>query len=158
MALLTRAVWWLVPGYLLAAAAFELALALTAAGIGPQPGDGPAADGAISLIALFAMLAGVVVVALSFPYVAPRWAVASLAPSAAAFVVAHYYSYDPYYAPTLRRYSDGGAVPPAFVFVMVGAALVAGLLMWRVPRLGAVVTSLALFFLTATYVFAGGGH
>ena len=45
----------------------------------------------------------------------PEPVAALLAPAAAAFLVAYFFTFDPYYAPSERRYSDGGAVPLGWI-------------------------------------------
>jgi hypothetical protein len=141
MALLTRALWWIVPAYLLGAAAYELALAA-----GGRTDD----RGGVVLAALFAMLAGAGLALMSISVATPVWPIVALAPSGAAFTLARFYTYDDYYAPQLRRYADNGSVQPAWMFVLVVAAVVAGVLAWRLPRIGAVVTAAVLVALVGT--------
>jgi hypothetical protein len=86
MALLTRALWWIVPVYLLGAAAYELTLVI----------DGRTDNHTVAFITMLAMLVGAGLSLLSIPLSGPVWAVVSLAPTAAAFVAARFYTYDPY--------------------------------------------------------------
>lgn len=109
---------------LAAATLYESLVALGAVDLGPLPGQGPPGEGFVLTVALFAMAVGVVVAVAA--HRSP--AVALLAPAAAAFLVARFYTFDPYYSPALRRMSDGGVVSPALVFLMVGLALCAALL------------------------------
>jgi hypothetical protein len=141
MALLTRGLWWIVPVYLLGAAVYELALA---AG---RHTDG---RGGIVLAAIFAMLAGAGLALMSISVQAPVWPIVALAPSAAAFTLARFYTYDDYYVPHLRRYADNGAVSPAWMFVLTAAAIVAGVLAWRHPRVGGAATAGVLIALVGT--------
>src|SRR5919197_799209 len=129
-----RALWWLVPGLLLAAA-YEVALALGASGVGAVPGSGAPGEDEVAGAAFITMLIGAVLAPLSGVWNAPRWALASIAPAAAAFVVARFYTYDPYFAPSLRRYSDGGAVSVGWIFVVFVAAVAVGILALRLPRI-----------------------
>ena len=81
---------------------------------------------------------------------------ALLAPSAAAFMAAHFFTYDAYYAPSLRRYSDGGAVPLGWVVFVAIVAVGAGVLAYFHPRPGAAVTCLVLLLILVSTVFTGG--
>ena len=141
MALLTRALWWTAPAYLLGAAAYELALAVA----GRTDGRG-----GVVLAALFAMLVGAGLALVSVSVETPVWPIAALAPSAAAFTLARFYTYDDYYAPHLRRYAENGSVQPAWMFAVTAAAVVAGVLAWRLPRVGAVLTAGVLVALVGT--------
>jgi hypothetical protein len=96
------------------------------------------------------MLAGAGLALLSAWIETPVWPIAALAPSAAVFSLARFYTYDDYYMPHLRRYSDNGTVQPAWMFVLTAGAIAAGVLAWRVPRIGAVVTAVVLVVLVGT--------
>ena len=141
MARLTRALRWIVPAYLLGAAVYELTLAI----------DGRTDNCTRSTVPRSSSEN----LSRSIPSGRREWAIVSLAPAAAVFVVARFYAYDPYYEPTLRRYSDNGATPPAWVWLVTAAAVVAGVLAWRVPRAGAVATAIVLVALTATTALLG---
>lgn len=134
-----------VVAYLLAAAAFELVLALQHR-ISPQ-GEG--------WILLFALVAMIVAVVLLFRDV--RLA-ALFAPAAALFVTARFYTGDPYYEPTFRAYGDGGLFSPTWVFVLLGLAFVAGITtqVWR--RRAPVESAAVLLLLALTALGMGGGH
>jgi hypothetical protein len=151
--MLTRAGWVLV-GVLVAASAYELALALGAGSIGPDPGENVPGATAVRLVAVLAMLVGVGLVAAKLR---PQ-AAALLAPAAALFVVPLYFTFDPYYAPTERRYSDGGMFPPSWIVAVAVAGIVAGVLTRLFPRVGAWATIPALLLLAFTAVFMVGGH
>ena len=85
------------------------------------PGEGARGGGIVFAAALVAMLVGAalaVALALASPATdAPSLVWVLLAPWGAAYVTARWLAFDPYYLPTLRRYSDGG----------VGAPWIAGL-------------------------------
>ena len=81
-----------------------------------------------------------------------------LAPAAAAFLVARFYTFDPYYLPTLRRASDGGLVAPEVVYLLAGLALVAGLLVRLRPRVGLWLTSVVMIGCALFAWVAYGGH
>jgi hypothetical protein len=145
---------WLVSGTLLAAAAYELALALGAGSIGPEPGDGVAGSAAVRLVAVLAMLAAAVLA----PYcgLRPR-PTALFAPAAAAFLVTFYFTYDPYYAPQLYRYSEGN-VAALWIAVVAAIAVANGVLTWLEPRVGRFTTSGVLLIVLVATVLAGTGH
>lgn len=148
----------MVPAVLFGAAIYEVAQMLWGSYDGLQPGEEPNGEVAASSLALLAMLVGAIV-ALGYaarPRV-PR-AVALFAPAAAAFVIARFYSYDPYYFPTLRRYSDEGGVSDSWILTMGGLAIIVGAVSLLKPQLGALATSLTLPLLLVTWLFTGIGH
>jgi hypothetical protein len=136
---------WLVIGTLVAAAAYELAVAL-------RHEISPHGEGFVLLIALVAMLVGAVLV---FRGVAT---VGLFAPAAAFFVTARFYTGDPYYRPTFRAYGDGGTFPPVWIFVLLGLALLAGVTtqLWR--RTAPVESAAVLVLLIFTAIYMGTGH
>jgi hypothetical protein len=137
------------------AACYEAAVALRLLDVGPLSGQGPPGEDAVLLPALVALLVGtgLVIVASKRPL---AWL---LAPAAAALVVARFFSFDPYYAPVLRRMSDGGVVSPAWVAFVAADALAAGaLLRLGFRRSGAFLSAAVLLLSFATVVFEGAGH
>jgi hypothetical protein len=145
---------------LAAAAAFELAIAFGAIGIGGSPGEGARGERVALVAALVALLAGGI------------WAITSaggshsgspvpaglLAPAAGAFLLARFYSYDPYYAPELRRMSDGGLVPASWIYVLVALAVCAGALTARRRSAGLAVTAPLLLVIGVTALLEQAGH
>ena len=125
---------WGVPVVLCAATLYELALALGAVGIGGEPGSGAPGEWAVRLIALLAMLVGCLLAGLAARS-DQRLALAVVAPAAAAFVVARLFTYDPYYAPSARRYADGNDDAVAYSFVLLGIAALTAILSLRTARL-----------------------
>ncbi len=119
-----------------------------------------AVGGIGELIALLVLLTGIVAfLAYASGRSAERTSVAPLvAPAAAAFVVARFYSFDDYYLPTLRRMSDGGGVPWQWIVILVVLALLAGVATKIRPRIGIAMTSLVLFMSVLTAVAEGVGH
>lgn len=130
---------------LLVAAAYEFVLAV-------RQTPSPSAGGALLLVGLLAMLAACVLV---FMRVQP---VGLYAPAAALFVTARFYTGDPYYGSTFRAYADGGIIPPAWIFLLLGVAVAAGITthLWRRARPIESVIVLVLLLLTALYM--GTGH
>jgi hypothetical protein len=138
-------VGWLVVGILVAASAYELALAL-------RHEISPDGEGFVLLIALVAMLAGAVLV------FRVGWLAGLFAPAAAFFVTARFYTGDPYYEPGFRAYGDGGVVSPVWIFGLLGFATLAGVatLVWR--RTAPVESAVVLVLLLLTALFMGTGH
>src|SRR5215218_8916122 len=155
---MTRALRWMVPVALLLAAAYELAIALGAVSIGSEPGEGAPAEEAVELIVLIVMLVGTGLAVVAAGRRASPLPVALYAPAAAAFLVARFYTYDPYYAPTLRRYSDDGNIAPAWIFVYLVGAVAVGVVTWFSPRIGALATAVALFLIALMTIAIGIGH
>jgi hypothetical protein len=152
-----RLVWWLVPAVLVAAAAYQLALALGTPSVGAEPGADPPGQWLVVWIAFLAMLLGAAAAGIAFLSSVPR-AVATYAPAAAAVLVTRFYDYDPYYAPSLRRFSEGGNVAAVWVFALAVAAVFVGVIAVRVPRTGAAATVFALPILGFATVGVGIGH
>lgn len=149
---------WSVPAVLVAAAAYEVGLVLWGSYAGLQPGEEPGGEATVSSLAVLAMLVGVIVAVVCAVRSRVPWAVALFAPAAAAFVIARFYSYDPYYFPTLRRYSDGGAVSDSWILTMVGLSIIVGAFSLLSPRSGSIATSLMLPLLLFTLFVTGIGH
>jgi hypothetical protein len=136
---------WLVIGTLVAAAAYELQLAL-------RHEISPNGEGFVLLIAFVAMLVGAVLV---FPGVAPA---GLFAPAAALFVTARFYTGDPYYRPTFRAYGDGGLFSPVWIFGLLGLAVLAGISTWLWRRAALFGSAAVLLLLSFTTLFMGAGH
>jgi hypothetical protein len=146
---------------LVAAVAYEGAVAGGAIGIGPDPGDGPPGGGVVLAVAVVALVAGAALAALrsavgrvedSEP---AEWL---LAPAGAGFAVARFYAFDPYYLPTLRRFSEGGLVAPGWVYALACLALAAAALTRARPRAGLALTAAVLVLAAVTAPAEAGGH
>ena len=143
-------------------AAYELLVALGVIGLGPQPGDAPAGATTIVPLALLALLlvGGLLLAAMG----GRGWngwgrlAVPAAGAAASAFLVARFYSYDPYYAPYLRRMSEGGLVAGRWIAFLVAVTLVSGLLMRRWPRAASAGTAVGVWAIALTAAVAGLGH
>jgi hypothetical protein len=144
-------------GVLVLATVYETLVAFGVIELGSLPGEGPPGELTIALIAVLTMLmaAGLALVAalgarVPFVYL--------LAPAAAAFLVARFYTFDPYYLPTLRRFSDDGMLSPELVFAVVALAVGAAVLTRANQRVGA---ALSVPIILACALFAQvvvGGH
>lgn len=148
---------------LVVGAAYEAAMAAGVVTVGPRPGEMPAADTPIVVGAIWALAgAGAVLLAgcLSRPVrdaLATRL-LALLNPAAICFVVARYYSYDPYYAPDLLRMSQGGIVPGWWVVSLVALAAGAMATLRRDTRVGMLLTAAVTWLAAITALAAGLGH
>jgi hypothetical protein len=155
-----RLFFWAVPVVLLAAAAYELTLLLDLWGSYDGSGRDGFVDGGetVAGVAYITMLVGSVV---AFVHaIRPRapWAVALFAPAAAAFVTTRFYTYDPYYLPSLRRYSDDGAATAEWILGMLAASLIVGASVRLLPRAGSLATTFILPWLLITSLLASAGH
>jgi hypothetical protein len=149
---------WAVPVVLVAAAAYEVALMLRGGYAGLGAGEEPGGEVLTSSLAVLAMLVGVIVAVVCAVRSRVPWAVALFAPAAVGFVVATFYSYDPYYFPDLVRHSDRGHVSGWWILAMVSLSLGAAGLSLLKPRLGSIATSLTLPVLLFTWFVTGIGH
>lgn len=154
----TRALVLAVVAVLVAASAYEAAVALGWLTVGPDPGQGPPAEGLVLFAALAAMLAGAVAASFGSGRDRPEAGVRLVGPASAAFVLARFYSYDPYYAPTLRRFSEDGFVPDWWVFTLVGVAVAGALVAGARPWLGRVATVVVALLSALTALAEGVGH
>lgn len=149
---------WCISGVLVAGAAYEVALMLWGSYSGLEPGQSAAGENVVAAVAGFAMIAGLVLVALGRARAPNQAAVTVFAVAAAAFVTARFFTYDPYYFPTLRRYSDGGILPLWWVLVVSGLAVLAGLATRFWLRLGSILTFPAVLLAMFNLVWMGTGH
>jgi hypothetical protein len=146
------------------AATYEAAIGLGVIPLGDQPGGGPTGEGAVFLVALLAML--VVGFMLSLAAIDPRTSqgvasdplVPPIALAAAAFVLARYLTYDPYYLPTLRRMSDGGIIPKWWVGFIVVLALGSAVFTRIEPRAALLGVSAVMFLGAFTALLMEAGH
>jgi hypothetical protein len=131
---------WTIVAYLLAAAVFELVLAL-------QHIASPDWEWVVRLVALVAMVVGAVLVYRN------SGVAALIAPAAALFVAARFYTGDPYDEPGFQSYAESNS--PVWIFALLGLSfLVAGTtLLWR--RTAAVESVAVLVLLLFTAMFMG---
>jgi len=145
---------WAALAALLAAAVYEALVALKAIPMGKQPGDGPPGGTFFSVCAAFAFLLAIgLCVARAFA-AAPGdglvWA--ALAPAGFALLLARWLTFDPYYLPSLRRYTEG-EIHALWIAIVGAASLVAALLSWRLPRVGTALASVVLVVTALTAWF-----
>jgi hypothetical protein len=131
----------------------QVAVAAGWIAMGPRGGDDPAGTTAALIAALVAMVAGAVALGATV-----RSRLAPLVPLAAvAFVVARFYTFDSYYAPALRRMSDGGLVAPGVIYALIVAAVGVAALIAKRPST-APVGSLLLVVLAFVALVESAGH
>jgi hypothetical protein len=141
-------------------AANQLAVDLGWIALGDEPGEGP---GLLETALVAAGWFAILVVAVFYLVGRLRseervvWAEPLLAPAAAAYMVAVFHSFDPYFLPDLQRYSENDFVQPAWVYGLAGVAVVAGLWTFRAPQSGLRATALVLFAVLLTTVLIPGG-
>jgi hypothetical protein len=148
---------WAVVLVLFAAAAYEAAIALEWISMGSQSGDEATGQAAVTIAVLLALLTGIVATVVS-RRILHRWPAAVVPVAAAAYVVAHHYAFDSYYLPSLRRFSDGGAVPSICLYGVVVAAVVIAFAIRRRPSTAPVLTPLVLLVCAVTVLVEGTGH
>ena len=144
---------------LLAAAAWELAVAAKVVHFGRAPGQGAPGEGiavGFGLVALLAAMAISFVAILRGRQLKRAYALLPLA--AAAFVTARYYSFDPYYAPARRRFSDGGLVAGSWMFALDAALVASAVLIAVRPRRWVGILPVLLLLCAGTVVVQGAGH
>ena len=143
---------------LAAAALYEAAVALEWIPVGTQPGEGARFEGVVMVSAVVAMFAGIVVSLVLGARGRPSLAGSLFAVAAAALMVAHYFTFDTYYLPTLTRYSDSGSFSTTWVYSVAVAGVLASLLSLARPRIGFLATPVVILLSLFTIVFAGFGH
>jgi hypothetical protein len=144
---------------LLAATAYELLVALKVFELGELPGEGPRGSELVGFVAAIGFLAALLLSAVLavIDRAAPALA-GLLAPAAAAFLVAYFYTFDPYYLPTRIRYSERDFVPPILVFTVAALCGGVGLLtLWK-RRVGLALSVPLILACALTAFFAGVGH
>jgi hypothetical protein len=152
---------WSVPVVLFAAAAYELALALGLTGnySGRAPGQDVEGEETVAAVAYLTMLAGAALAFVHAFYARATGPVALFAPAAGAFMITRFYTYDPYYLPSLQRYSENnGPWALGWVLAMLAAALVVGVWTRRTPRAGSIATGSILPLLCITSLWMSTGH
>jgi hypothetical protein len=140
------------------AGVYEAGVALEWIPLGTDPGEGARYEGFVMAAAAIAMVAGVVVSLMLAVRDRRAFPAALFAIAAAALMVAHYYTFDTYYLPTLTRYSESGSFSPAWVFSVAIAGVLASLLAFARPLFGFMATAVVILLCLFTLVFARFGH
>jgi hypothetical protein len=142
-----------------AATVYQVLVAVNVVHFGGLPGEGPPAGELVGFLAGGAFAASVVLASVlarrrnEGPSLA-----AALASAAALFMVAHFYTYDPYYLPTLIRQSEKEFVPPLVVYVLAALSVGVGLVTLRKRAAGLVLTVPAVLLCGLTAWFSRLGH
>jgi hypothetical protein len=150
----------LVVAVLLAAAVYETGVALKWISMGSEPGTDALGEGVVVTAAMLALLfaMGYFAAQLLRREVTLFWAAPLIPVAATAFMIARFHSFDPYYLPTLRRFSDAGGVADGWVYGLAAVQLifVAAIKFW--PRTGSLAASILLLFSAGTVFAFGLGH
>ena len=145
---------------LFAAAAYEIAVGLEWISLGSNPGDDAPGQAVVTIAAFLALGVGIglgIVGALQRGRVS-RWPALLIPVAAVAYLISHYYAFDSYYLPTLRRFSDNGSIAARWVYGVAGLALVVAVLIAVTPRVGLALLPFVLL-LCGIFVVGGGiGH
>jgi hypothetical protein len=140
------------------ATAYELLVAVEVVELGSWPGEGAPGAGIFGWLAALGLLGGALLcTALATTRNAPALA-ALLAPAAGAFLLAFFHTFDPYYLPSLVRYSKRDFVPPELVYALVAAAVAAGVLTFLRGRVGLVLSVPAILCCGLVAFWSGIGH
>jgi hypothetical protein len=143
---------------LLGATVYELLVALRVIELGSLPGEGPPGAGIAGWLAAVALLAAALLcAALAWAERGPALE-AWLAPAAGAFLLAYFHTFDPYYLPTLARYSERDFVPPALVYALAAAAFAVGLVTFLRRRPGLVLSVPAILICGLAAGWSSIGH
>jgi hypothetical protein len=142
-----------------AATVYDVLVAVNVIKLGEVPGEGPPAGELVRLIVATAIAASAVFALI----VAPRGnrvtaLAAGLAPAAAVFMVAHFYTYDPYYLPSLVRQSEKDFVSPLVVYALGALCVGVGLVTLTRRAAGLVLTVPAVLLCGLVSAFSGAGH
>jgi hypothetical protein len=148
---------WAVVLVLLAAAAYEAAVALEWISMGSLPGQEAPGQAVVTIAAFLALLTGIVATLVS-RRILRRWPATLVPVAAAAYMVAQYYSFDSYYLPSRRRFSDAGGISSVWVYGVAVAALIVALAIGRRPSVAPVLTPILLLICGVTVVAQGFGH
>ena len=148
---------WAVVVVLLAAAAYEAAVALEWISMGSLPGQDAPGQAVVTVAAFLALLIGIVATLVS-RRILRRWPATLVPIAAAAYMVAQYYSFDSYYLPGLTRFSETGSISSLWVYGVAIAALIVALAIRRRPSVAPVLTPILLLICGGTVVAQGFGH
>src|SRR5687768_6763726 len=141
------------------ATVYEALVALRVIELGSLPGEGPPGGELVGFVAAIGLLAASLLSAVlaAMNRAAPALS-ALLAPAAGGFLLARFYSFDPYYLPSLIRYSERDFVPPVVVFVLVGLSLAVGLMTLQRRRTGLALSVPSILACALAAWFAAIGH
>jgi hypothetical protein len=142
---------------LLAAAAYEAAVALKWIPLGTLPGEDARFEGLVMGSALLALLAGIAIALVRAARDRRSILAALFVVAAVALMLARYYTFDTYYLPTLTRYSESGSFSPTWVYGVAIACVPAWFFSLAKPRLGFVLAVAVMILCLITVSFVGIG-
>jgi hypothetical protein len=148
---------WAVVLVLLAAAAYEAAVALEWISMGSLPGQEARGQAVATIAAFVAFLTGIVATLVS-RRILHRWPATLVPVAAAAYMVAQYYTYDSYYLPSRTRFSDSGSISSVWIYGVAAAAVLVALTIRRRPSVAPVLTPIVVLICAGTVVAEGFGH
>jgi hypothetical protein len=148
---------WAVVLVLFAAAAYEAAVALEWISMGSLPGQEAPGQAVATIAAFLALLTGILATLVS-RRILHRWPATLVPVAGAAYMTAHYYAFDSYYLPSLRRFSDSGGVSSIWVYGVVVSAVIVALAIRRRPSVAPVLSPIVLLICAGTVVAEGFGH
>jgi hypothetical protein len=145
---------------LLLAAVYEAAIALEWISLGSEPGGDAPGQAVVTSGAFLALVAGIGVgVAGVLRRGSPRrWPAMLIPVAAAAYLLSHYYAFDSYYLPDLRRFSDDGNIAARWVYGVAACSVGVGALIALVPRIGLALLPFMLLVCGIFVVGEGIGH
>lgn len=144
---------------LFAAAAYETAIALEWISLGPEAGNDAPGQAAVTVAAFLALVAGMGIGATwALSRLVRGWPALLIPVGAAAYLVGHYYAFDSYYLPDLRRFSDDGNIAARWVYAVAGCALGTAALIAYAPRVGLALLPFMLLLCGIFVVGEGIGH
>ena len=145
----------------LAGAAHQAAVALRVVELGTAPGEGPPGEWLVAAAIVAMPVAGVVGAVWQFVDRADERRARLLAAvdvAAAAFVVCRFLAFDPYYLPTLRRFSEGGNVGATWIVLVAALLVAAAVATVKRPAAGPALSAPPLVIAAVTAVLTGVGH
>jgi hypothetical protein len=87
-----------------------------------------------------------------------RWPAMLIPAAAATYLVSHYYAFDSYYLPNLRRFSDGGSIAAGWIYGVAGCALAVAGVIALAPRMGLALLPIMLIACGIFVIGQGIGH
>jgi hypothetical protein len=142
---------------LLAAAAYEAAVALKWIPLGTLPGEDARCEGLVVASALLALLAGIAIALVRAARDQRSILAALFVVAAVALMVARYYTFDTYYLPTLTRYSESGSFSPTWVYGVAIACVPAWFFSLAKPRVGFLIAAAVMILCLVTVSLVGIG-
>jgi hypothetical protein len=151
---------WLVVAVLLAAAAYEAAIALEWISLGPEAGDEAPGQAVVTVSAFVAFVVGMGIGAAAALSRRPvrGWPALLIPVAAAAYLVSHYYAFDSYYLPDLRRFAEDGNIAARWVYGVAACCLGTAALIAYAPRVGVALLPFMLLVCGIFVVGEGIGH